>query len=104
MRMRALVLTSLLALSACGTVSTPGQNVPLPATGQIAFTCSNGQQLAVDFQRNAAQVAIVGGPSMVLQGDASAVSYSNGRYTLHRSGNSASWQTPGAAPVNCRGS
>ena len=107
--MRFLVFASLLALSACGTVSGPGGvfgpppvDHTLPTTGQIMFQCSNGAQLAVDFQNNQAQVAIVGGPSMVLPGgDAGA--YSNGRYTLSRSGDTASWQAPGAGPVNCQG-
>ena len=107
--MRFLIFASLLALSACGTsgpggvFGPPAVNHTLPATGQIMFQCDNGAQLAVDFAANQAQVAIVGGPSMVLPGAEGQTMYSNGRYTLNRSGDTASWQAPGAAAVGCRG-
>lgn len=112
MRLLGLVsLVSLLALSACGGALTspggvfgpPPVNHTLPATGQIMFTCSNGAQLAVDFQANGAQVAIVGGPSMVLPNQEGQSTYSNGRYSLARNGDTATWQAPGAAAVNCTG-
>jgi hypothetical protein len=67
------------------------------------FTCANGAQLAVDFQANGAQVAIVGGPSMVLPGQTGTSNYSNGRYALTRTGDTATWQAPGAAATNCTG-
>ncbi len=110
--MRRLVFVSLLALAACGTTSggggvfgSGGGNAPLPAHGPIVYSCANGQQLTVDFENNQAQVAIVGGPSMVLQSTSPGVqNYSNGRYTLSGGGASATWDTPQGDPTQCRGS
>ena len=108
--MRLIVLATLLALSACGTPTVPGPqpgpwsggqgNVPL--TGQIVYRCDNGQQLAVDFRSNGAQVAIIGGPSMVLPSNAGG--FSNGRYSLQGGGATATWDTPTTDPTTCRGS
>src|SRR5690349_11998550 len=101
--MRVLAFAALLALSACGTTMGPifqppvNENVPL--TGQIVYRCDNGAQLAVDYQNNSAQVAIVGGPSMVLPSTSGGGSYTNGRYTLSGGGRDATWQAPGGAPT-----
>ena len=101
--MRILIFALALGLAGCGTtMMAPPVSHQLPLHGQIVYQCDNGSQIAVDLTGNSAQVAIVGGPSMVLPnaGDA----YSNGRYTFRGGGESASWQTPGQAPVACRGS
>src|SRR5215470_11829013 len=100
--MRFLAFASLLALSACGTAMTapggvfgpPPVNHTLPTTGQIIYSCANG-----------AQVAIVGGPSMVLAEQGQTGAYSNGRFTFTRGADAstASWATPGVAPVQCQG-
>ena len=100
--MRVFALVLLLGLSACGgSIMAPPVNHTLPMSGPIVYSCANGAQLTVDVTDSGAQVAIVGGPSMVLPGQGGA--YSNGRYTFRGGGDSASWQTPGAAPVTCHG-
>lgn len=103
-------LATLLAASAC--VSPPpgpgdpgpgGRPPPIPIDGPIAYRCSNGAQLMVDVDAQAARVAIIGGPSMVLPraGDSY---YSNGRYGFRGGGDAAQWEVGRAAPVSCRGS
>lgn len=119
--MRLVVLGLLLALSACGTSGTlPSQNgpgsyppdvvpppqvptAPPPASGPIVYTCADGTQLMVDESGASARVAIIGGPSMVLP-NAGDGAYSNGRYSLRGSRESADWQVGGGAPTSCRGS
>lgn len=105
--MRTLILAAAaLLLSACGTTGGIFNPPPdLPTDGPIAYACANGAQLSVEYENNSARVAIVGGPSMVLPntGNAEAPYYYNGRYGLRGSGASATWQTPGGAPTNCRG-
>jgi hypothetical protein len=109
--MRILVIGALLLLAACSTYGPgatpgyPGQQPPspLPASGPIAYSCSDGTQLTVDIEGNQARVAIVGGPSMVLP-SAGPGYYSNGRYGFRGGGASGQWQAGGRAPVDCRGS
>lgn len=108
--MRYLAAAALLLLASCGTPTVPGPqpgpwsggagNVPL--TGQIVYRCDNGQQLAVQFNQGSAQVAVIGGPSMVLP--ANGGGYSNGRFTLQGGGANATWDTPTGEPTACRGS
>lgn len=118
--MRFLVLGALLALAACGTSggmqtpSGPGQlppdvvpppqvpTAPPPATGAIVYNCADGTQLMVDESTSSARVAIIGGPSMVLPSTDGG--YSNGRYSLRGSRETADWQVGGGAPTSCRGS
>jgi membrane-bound inhibitor of C-type lysozyme len=116
--MRALVLSfAALALAGCGgtMASYPGGPTPpggvstprpLPATGTILYSCSDGTQLTVDFQGNSARVAVIGGVAMVLPqaGTAEAPYYSNGRYGLRGGGADAQWEVGRMAPVACRGS
>ncbi|MGE0595314.1 MAG: MliC family protein [Hyphomonadaceae bacterium] len=108
MRIVALGL-ALLAAGCAGGVLGPEPGpapIPVPLTGQIAYACDNGAQLAVDYENNQARVAIVGGPSMVLPnvGSAEAPYYSNGRYGLRGGGATAQWEVGRSAPTNCRGS
>lgn len=118
--MRFIVLTALsaLALSACASSYQPlppqpgpgpippgpgPSPYPVPLTGEIAYSCSDGSQLVVDFENNQARVAIIGGPSMVLP-SAGENYYSNGRYGIRGSGADAQWEVGRAAPANCHGS
>lgn len=107
--MRVLVLSALaLSVSACAGSGVLGPEpgpapYPVPLTGQIAYSCADGTQLAVDFENNQARVAIVGGPSMVLP-NAGDGYFSNGRYALRGGGAQAQWEVGRAAPVQCRGS
>jgi hypothetical protein len=107
--MRFLVLIGLsVALAACASSGAGGgfgnNTPPVPLTGQIAYNCANGAQLAVTYEADEARVAIIGGPSMVLPEAGDTQTYSNGRYTLQGGGANAQWQAAGAAPVTCRGS
>ncbi|MES1198541.1 MAG: hypothetical protein ABUS48_01000 [Pseudomonadota bacterium] len=102
----ALGLAMLLALASCGTeVGSYGRPPPLPATGQIVYNCADGTELAVTFANNQAQVAVVGGVSMVLPniGTADAPHYSNGRYGVVGQGAQTQWEVGRRAPVTCRG-
>jgi hypothetical protein len=104
---------ALLGLAACGTMSAgsgapgyPGQPsspVPLPASGPIVYTCSDGTQLTVDIEGDQARVAIIGGPSMVLP-SAGGGTFSNGRYSFTGGGASGQWTVGRSTPVDCRGS
>lgn len=118
--MRFVVLGMALALAACGTsgnMQTPsGPNnlppdvvppppvptAPPPATGPVMYTCADGTQLMVDSSGSSARVAIIGGPSMVLPSTDGG--YSNGRYSLRGSRDTADWQVGSGAPTSCRGS
>jgi hypothetical protein len=107
--MRFLVLIGLAAmLAACGSsgggMGSGGRTTNVPLTGQIAYSCANGAQLAVTYEADEARVAIIGGPSMVLPEAGDTQTYTNGRYTLQGGGPSAQWQAQGGAPVTCRGS
>jgi len=108
--MRFMVLGLLLGLAACGTTTAgggpfSGPAPPLPTSGPVAYTCSNGTQLMVNVEGASAQVAIVGGPSMVLPsaGSPDAPYYSNGRYGFRGGGANAQWEVGRSAPVACRG-
>lgn len=103
--MRALLIASLLALSACNSTLGPpsGPAPPLPTTGPILYTCDDGTQLTVQYRDGQAQVAIVGGVSMVLP-MAGPAYYSNGRYGLRGSGRETTWEVGRSAPTVCRGS
>lgn len=112
--MRVLIVGLALALAACGTTVSPGTSnpifpppgpepAPVPTTGQVAYQCSDGTQLMVDFQGSQARVAVIGGPSFVLPSAGDAY-YSNGRYALRGGGAAATWEVGRAAPVSCRGS
>lgn len=119
MRLVVLSVLSALALSACassyqplppapgpGPVIPPGPGptpYPVPLTGEVAYSCSDGSQLIVDFENGQARVAVIGGPSMVLP-SAGENYYTNGRYGIRGSGAQAQWEVGRAAPVACTGS
>lgn len=101
---RILGCLALLALAACDTLQPePGPSPPPPASGTVLYTCANGAQLSVDFENGQARVAIVGGVSMSLPLMGNQY-YTNGRYGLRGSRESAMWEVGRAAPVACRGS
>ncbi|HVY84211.1 MAG TPA: hypothetical protein VG943_03700 [Caulobacterales bacterium] len=106
--MRALLFASLLLLAACETneMGERGPAPPLPTSGPIIYSCADGTQLSVTFENNQAQVAVIGGYSMVLPniGTPDAPHYSNGRYGLVGGGAEANWEVGRRAPVSCRGS
>lgn len=109
--MRVLIVGLALALAACGSSSGGGfgpiqpepSPAPVPMTGPVAYTCSDGTQLMVDYSGGQARVAVIGGPSMVLP-NAGDGYYSNGRYGLRGGGATAQWEVGRSAPVSCRGS
>ncbi|HWA01858.1 MAG TPA: hypothetical protein VG841_16240 [Caulobacterales bacterium] len=105
--MRYLLLGALLLLAACETdqIGERGPAPPLPDRGPIVYTCADGTQLSVTFDNNQAQVAVIGGYSMVLPniGTADAPHYSNGRYGLVGRGAQTNWEVGRRAPTSCRG-
>jgi len=101
----ALLCTFAAALAACqtgNTIGARGPAPPLPTDGPIIYSCANGTQLSVTFANNQAQVAVVGGYSMVLPGSG-AGTYTNGRYTLTGGGADTTWAVGRSAPVTCHG-
>lgn len=111
--MRVLIVGLALALAACGSTSGGGplggpvgpepSPAPVPTEGPVAYQCSDGTQLMVDYSHGQARVAVIGGPSMVLP-NAGEGYYSNGRYGLRGGGAAATWEVGRSAPVSCRGS
>jgi membrane-bound inhibitor of C-type lysozyme len=108
-----LILGAALAASGCASsVLGPGgilnpepSPAPLPQSGPIAYTCSDGTQLMIDVENSQARVSIVGGPSMVLPsaGASAGAYYTNGRYGVRGSGADVQWEVGRSAPVSCHG-
>lgn len=102
-----LLAAAAMALAACQTtqIGAHGPPPPLPTNGPIVYNCADGTELSVTFTDTQAQVAVVGGYSMVLPniGTADAPHYSNGRYGIAGRGAQTQWEVGRRAPTACRG-